>query len=114
MATLTTKRIWEKFGFFDKGDGTVGVRNPPKFRDEADEARWWEQMSDAMFDFAAEHGLKGKRPARGVARPTSIRLRPEDIERARKLAARRGLAYQTYLKMLIHEALRKEERKAVA
>jgi predicted DNA binding CopG/RHH family protein len=115
MATSTKfKRLWEKFGFFDKGDGTVGIRNPPKFRDEREEARWWERMSEPMFQFAAAHGLTGKRPARGVARPTSIRLRPEDVERLRKLAARRGLGYQTYLKMLLHEALENEERKAVA
>ena len=110
MATLKSKKLWEKLGLHDKGDGTVGIRNVPKFRNEAEEARWWEQISDATFDFAVEHGLKGKRPATGVARPTSIRLRPDDIERARKLAARRGLGYQTYLKMLLHEALEKEER----
>ena len=110
MATLRSKKLWEKLGLYDKGDGTVGIRNAPNFRDEAEEARWWEQISDATFDFAMEHGLKGKRPAPGVTRPTSIRLRPEDIERARKLAARRGLGYQTYLKMLLHEALAKEER----
>ncbi len=70
---FVTKGIWEKFGFFDKGNGTLGVRNPPKFRDGADEARWWEQKSDALYDFAFEHGLKGKRPARSAA-PTSARL----------------------------------------
>jgi predicted DNA binding CopG/RHH family protein len=107
---LKSKKLWEELGLYDKGDGTVGIRNVPDFRNEAAEARWWEETSDAMFDFALEHGLKGKRPAPGVARPTSIRLRPEDIERARKLAARRGLGYQTYLKMLLHEALEKEER----
>ena len=110
MAILKSRKLWEKLGLYDKGDGTVGIRNVPKFRDEAEEARWWERISDATFDFALEHGLKGKRPAPGVARPTSIRLRAEDIERARKLAARRGLGYQTYLKMLLHEALEKEER----
>ena len=114
MATSGNEKLWKKYGFFDKGDGTVGVRNPPKFRDEASEARWWEQTSDAMFEFALEHGLKGKRPARGATRPTSIRLRPEDMERLKKLAARRGLGYQTYLKMILREALEKEERRAAA
>jgi predicted DNA binding CopG/RHH family protein len=114
VASLKNKKLWEKLGLYDKGDGTVGMRNVPKFRNEDEEVAWIEQTSDAVFDFAVEHGLKGKRPAPGVTRPTSIRLRPDDIERARKLAARRGLAYQTYLKMLLHEALDKEERKAVA
>jgi transposase-like protein len=37
----------------------------------------------------------------------TIRLDPEDIAIARVQAAERGLRYQTYLKMIIHEALRK-------
>jgi predicted DNA binding CopG/RHH family protein len=86
------------------------MRNVPNFRNEDEEVEWIDRTHEAVLDFAVEHGLKGKRPAPGVARPTSIRLRPEDIERARKLAARRGLGYQTYLKMLLHEALDKEER----
>ena len=42
---------------------------------------------------------------------TTIRLDPQDISRARVLAAARGVRYQTYLKMLIHEALAAEEKK---
>jgi hypothetical protein len=40
---------------------------------------------------------------------TTIRLDPEDIAKARVQAAERGLRYQTYLKMIIHEALRNAE-----
>ena len=36
---------------------------------------------------------------------TPIRLDPEDISRARALAAKRGLRYQTYLKTPLHDAL---------
>jgi predicted DNA binding CopG/RHH family protein len=39
---------------------------------------------------------------------TTIRLDPSDIVKARAAAAKRGLRYQTYLKMIIHEALEKE------
>jgi predicted DNA binding CopG/RHH family protein len=42
--------------------------------------------------------------------PTTIRLDPEDIAKARVQAAERGLRYQTYLKMIIHEALRAAEQ----
>jgi hypothetical protein len=38
---------------------------------------------------------------------TSIRLDLEDIELAKKIAKDKGLKYQTYLKMIIHEELRK-------
>jgi predicted DNA binding CopG/RHH family protein len=40
---------------------------------------------------------------------TTIRLDPDDIAKARVLAAERGLRYQTYIKMIIHEALRAAE-----
>ncbi len=36
----------------------------------------------------------------------------DDIERARRLADRKGLGYQTYMKMLLHEALNREESDA--
>ena len=112
MESLKSKKLWEKLGLYDRGDGTVGARNLPEFRDEAEEADWWYRTSDAISDFAMEHGLHGKRPARGAARPTSIRLPAEDLERARKLAAHKGIGYQTYLKMLLHEALGREERRS--
>jgi predicted DNA binding CopG/RHH family protein len=49
--------------------------------------------------------------ASGITPTTTIRLDPDDISRARALAARRGLRYQTYLKMLVHGALAAEEKK---
>jgi len=87
----------------------------PKFENEADEANWaFEHREElaATFLKAAEAGLvrQGTLKQRGVTPPTTIRLAPEDISRARTLAERRGLRYQTYLKMLIHEALEREER----
>jgi hypothetical protein len=35
----------------------------------------------------------------------------EALSRARQFAAQRGLRYQTYLKILLHEALDAEEKK---
>jgi predicted DNA binding CopG/RHH family protein len=87
----------------------------PKFENEADEANWaFEHRDDlaAAFLQASQKGLvrQGTLKQRGVTPPTTIRLAPEDISRARALAERRGLRYQTYLKMLIHEALEREEK----
>jgi hypothetical protein len=97
----------------------------PTFATEAEEAKWWfdnrEQVSDE-FQKAAKEG----RLRRGGARrlfaergipflepqplpTTTIRLDPDDIAKARVQAAGRGLRYQTYLKMIIHEALRAAE-----
>jgi predicted DNA binding CopG/RHH family protein len=89
----------------------------PKFENETDEANWLCKNREglaATFLQAAEEGRvrQGTLKQRGVTPPTTIRLAPEDISRARTLAERRGLRYQTYLKMLIHEALEREERQA--
>jgi predicted DNA binding CopG/RHH family protein len=87
----------------------------PKFENETDEANWaFEHREDLASAFlrAAQEGRvrQGTLKQRGITPPTTIRLAPEDISRARLLAERRGLRYQTYLKMLIHEALEREEK----
>lgn len=87
----------------------------PNFENEGDEARWLyenrERLSAAFLQAAKEGRVhEGTLKQRGITPPTTIRLAPEDISRARALAERRGLRYQTYLKMLIHEALEREEK----
>jgi len=44
----------------------------------------------------------------GALPTTTIRLDPADIELARQQAEKKGMKYQTYLKMVLHEALVKE------
>jgi len=95
----------------------------PKFTTEAEEAEWWfnhrQDLSQAFQEAAGKSELHNgsaariarERAAAGSTPTTTIRLDPEDISRARTLAAKRGLRYQTYLKMLLHEALRSEEKK---
>ena len=48
---------------------------------------------------------------RGPSPTITIRIAETDLQRARALAARKGLRYQTYLKILLHEALDRDERK---
>ena len=103
----------------------------PKFATEAEEARWWFENDHLIFEEfqkAAKEGRLGRggvrrlfaekdipfaeiksAPATAPTPTTTIRLDPEDIAKARVQAAERGLRYQTYLKMIIHEALRKAE-----
>ncbi|MGB7354708.1 MAG: hypothetical protein WBD06_13460 [Acidobacteriaceae bacterium] len=65
------------------------------------------------FEKAAAAGmLERGTAARKGSTLTTIRLDPEDIARARAQAARHGLRYQTYLKMLIHQALGRAEGRA--
>lgn len=85
-----------------------------KFASEAEEAAWWKAKENALledFKKAAADGSVGVGTvARRAALPTTtIRLDPDDITKAREQAAERGLRYQTYLKMIIHEALRKAD-----
>jgi predicted DNA binding CopG/RHH family protein len=85
----------------------------PEFKSEAEEARWYEKNQDALlaeFKNAAEDGTlgQGSLAKRGLTPTTTIRLDKRDIELAKRQAEQRGLRYQTYLKMLIHQALRDE------
>jgi predicted DNA binding CopG/RHH family protein len=58
--------------------------------------------------FAVNHGRRGAVPTRNI----SIRLPITDLERARNLAEQRGVGYQTVIKSLLHEALKKEFKSA--
>ena len=46
---------------------------------------------------------------RVLSRLLSIRLPEPDIALAQRLAQRKGLPYQTYIKSLLHEALAREQ-----
>jgi len=46
--------------------------------------------------------------ARAKPRPVTLRLAATDIDMARTMAAQKGIGYQTYVEMLLHEALRRE------
>jgi predicted DNA binding CopG/RHH family protein len=88
------------------------------FKSEAEEARFWDDNPDALahaFEEAAAAGTLGRGTAarKGNTPTTTIRLDREDIGRARMQAELRGLKYQTYLKMLIHNALRQTELELV-
>jgi predicted DNA binding CopG/RHH family protein len=92
----------------------------PAFRPEAEEARWWDahrEEFDRILENAARHGrLKPLSPAKLLkraegSRVISIRLRQADLARLRRLAAQKGLPYQTYMKSLLHEALAREEKR---
>jgi hypothetical protein len=86
----------------------------PKFASEAEEAKWWFDHREELDKDFAQAFAEGRLRRRTEPRPavplptTTIRLDPVDIKRAREQAEKKGLKYQTYLKMLLHEALLKE------
>ena len=50
--------------------------------------------------------LQGAKPSQ----PITLRIPKEDLATVRRLAAQKGLGYQTYLKMLLREALAEKSR----
>ena len=84
----------------------------PKFRTEAEEASWWDKHPEAATDIM-KRALKAGKAKRAVPLKTvTMRLPVPDIKAAQDLAHQKGLPYQTYIKMLLHEALQKERRSA--
>lgn len=43
------------------------------------------------------------------SQPVTLRLDREDLEMAKRQAAKKGLRYQTWIKSVLHEALRERE-----
>ena len=92
-----------------------------RFSSKADEAKWWSDNQAFIADRFKRAKAAAKLSKGTVARMTqerggpspaiTIRLPESDLARARNLAAQKGLRYQTYLKMLLHEALASEERR---
>ncbi len=93
----------------------------PTFKSESDEADWWASAEGRRFVRAQAKALEakgikpsGSRLAARLAQTSiqiAIRLPAADVEQARKIASRKGVGYQTLLKMLVHEGLRRESRR---
>ena len=86
------------------------------FANDEEEAVWWKSHEDDLlheFRKAESEGRLGISTAvrRAALKTTTIRLDPDDVAKARIQAEARGLRYQTYLKMLIHEAVVAEEQR---
>lgn len=101
------------------------AKKQPPFKTETQEAEWWAKSQNLIadrFEQAKAAGKLGKGTVARVARertsqdgtsPTiTIRLAEDDLARARAFAAEKGLRYQTYIKMLLHQALNSEEKSA--
>jgi predicted DNA binding CopG/RHH family protein len=92
----------------------------PKFKTETEEALWWEKNQNLLlneFEQAAKEGTLGRGTLmrrKGQTPTITIRLDPTDVELARIQAEERGLRYQTYLKMVLHQALAQEAGQRIA
>ncbi len=87
----------------------VELHGIPKFKSEAEEADWWDAHPEVVTKAFEQAYGKVPTKRRPPTRTVSIRLSVEDIARAQRIAARKGLAYQTLVKSLLHEAIEREE-----
>jgi predicted DNA binding CopG/RHH family protein len=88
----------------------------PKFSSEAEEAAGWDRHRSEV-ESEIRRRMKQKRPLTlsklqraKPSQPITLRIPKEDLETARRLAARKGVGYQTYIKMLLREALAENAR----
>ena len=86
----------------------------PVFKSESAEADWWASPAGREFvrqksaePVGKSEGLKGSPLAAGLNRGGSVqialRLPEADLAETRRIAARKGIGYQTLLKMVVHE-----------
>ncbi len=92
----------------------------PVFATEAEEAQWWylnrdthgKQLVAAVKNGEAhvltEEKLRARIAAskKAPAPVVALRIPASDLALARKQAERKGLPYQTYIKSVLHQALR--------
>jgi predicted DNA binding CopG/RHH family protein len=91
----------------------------PTFKTEDEEAEWWASREGREF-------LKSRSsttiPSKATGSPLvntlnrssvqiALRLPAPDVAKAREIAGRKGIGYQTLLKMLVHEGLQRESRR---
>ena len=104
-----------------KMPATPNSKTMPKFKNESKEADWWASPAGRAYverkSAAAKAAGVRARGSGVVARlnkksvQIAIRLPEADLAQARKIAERKGVGYQTLLKMLVHEGLAREARR---
>lgn len=91
----------------------------PKFLNEHEEANWWASAEGRKFLKAQSARRKQEAPGGSklvakLAKATSVqialRLPSPDLTKAREIAERKGIGYQTLLKMIVHEGLQRAGR----
>jgi predicted DNA binding CopG/RHH family protein len=79
------------------------VLQAPRFKNEQEEADWLYQNRSEISDLLVRFGRKSPMKTKSV----TIRLPEGDIELAQRMAAKQGVGYQTYIKTVLHESLKR-------
>ena len=94
----------------------------PKFKSESEEADWWASPAGRAYVKQKSASARSKRTKavgsslvamlnKKSSVQIALRLPEADLTQARKIADRKGIGYQTLLKMLVHEGLGREARR---
>lgn len=102
----------------------------PRFASEEEEARWYAEHPEFFTEMTRKAVAEGrfkltkKTPAerlamarqvreeaaqKAISANITLRMSRFEIDRAKRQAAQKGMRYQTYIKMLLHDALEREE-----
>ncbi len=90
----------------------------PTFTSEKQEAAWWRKHR-AEVESTLRQSLRQRKTLsitevlaavkpKPALTPVTLRLPADDLATARQLAADKGIGYQTYIKLVLHDALRRE------
>jgi predicted DNA binding CopG/RHH family protein len=84
----------------------------PKFRSDQEAAEYFQAHSVAEAWNQLPEG-KAAKPSGALAKsPISIRLGPDQIAAAKRIAAAKSVGYQTQLRMWIADGIRREAKQA--
>jgi hypothetical protein len=95
----------------------LGSKRVPRFETESAEADWWASKEGRAFLKQQPLMSKGSgsplvaKLQRASTVQIALRLPTPDLAKAREIAERKGMGYQTLLKMLVHEGLQREARR---
>ncbi|HEX7360742.1 MAG TPA: hypothetical protein VF283_09650 [Bryobacteraceae bacterium] len=98
------------------------VKAIPVFPNESDAADWWASKEGRGFVKRKSAESAGKKRESGgspliaqlnkkASIQIALRLPETDLAEARRIATRKGIGYQTLLKMLLHEGLQRDARR---
>ena len=76
------KKAADHLELYPKRDGTVGIRDLPKFRTEQEEAEWWDRNAARIMDFAVKHGFARQAASAGCGLSDLAAAAERDLDRA--------------------------------
>jgi predicted DNA binding CopG/RHH family protein len=91
----------------DLGEAEPGFK-VPEFRTEEEEIAWLDSNYERLADLTLKHGVKVKLELKEPTKQISIRVPVRDLERAKEIAGREKVNYQSVVKRALRRGLQEE------